>query len=275
MVHFTTVSHRHRTLRAVAVASSLTALAAALPSPAAAFGLGSMADVTKALDGQMQPVAKDSALPPAGDTGSPAASNPESVAAAPPALPAAAPTVVPAQAPVPPAVPAPAATAGADPVVAPTPDYYGERAKQVLAEERKGEVKLHALQLAAPEYDVLVCEAGCDAPGAHVLAKRLKSKSVALGDGAIKTAALAQGAECVGGCYPGDPAIGISHRVAPMMSGEAAGTWMTTVAPETAPPAPAGASSKGASKPAAKKAAAEDWMARINRERAAKAAPKS
>ena len=150
----------------------------------------------------------------------------------------------------------------------PTKDYYAERAKQVLADEKKGTIKLHPLQLAAPEYDVTLCEAGCKSGGTQILSKELKSKAVSADGRALPkddAAPIVQGAECVGGCKHDEMAMmntSAAGSTTPRVMGEQAGTWMTSVARDK----------PAMSKPAAKKASAEDWMARINRERVEKPA---
>ena len=57
-----------------------------------------------------------------------------------------------------------------------------EHAKQVLAAEGSNIVVLHPLQAAAPDYNIVVCEAGCGAQGPHIVYKIAKTliRSVAL-----------------------------------------------------------------------------------------------
>lgn len=180
------------------------------------------------------------------------------------------------------------APAGIAQLPAPTPDYYAERAKEVLAQEEKGQIKLHPVQLAAPDYDITLCEAGCSAPGVQILSKRLKSEAVSVGDpgSKLKSAALDQGPDCLGGCtYSNDVPAG--HSASGRKADGEAGAWLTTTKPRTgespepapvASPAVVPAETPGAlvapspapAKAASKMAAPEDWMARINRERAAK-----
>lgn len=153
-------------------------------------------------------------------------------------------------------------------------DFYGDRAKELLAEEQKGAIKFHPLQLASPDYDVTVCEAGCKAGGPQVLSKQLKSaKRSATADAGVAAdvAKLARRAECRGGCY--DAPSGLTKSAMsgpPKMMGEDAGNWMTTVSPAAEGAAPAAAAP---AQPAAKKGSREDWMSRINRERDGGKAP--
>ena len=337
MVSSTAVRPRLRLPLLAAASLSAAALAASLPAgPAAAFGLGSLSEVTNTMEGQQgralpandpaAPAKKvDGALPaPDQDAAAPklpegAAATPE--AAAPDSQPAPVhlnkveaaapvPAVAPVQSPAPvaaapgvqpmampgknPAASAPAggvtarggapaasanrAVASPAPAVAetqakkpaapsgPSKDYYAERAKEVLAQEKKGSIRLHELQTAAPDYDILLCEAGCKIAGAQILTKKLKTQAVSADGRALVKAdapvvpspvAPGKSPECVGGCS--DRQMGMTNISAggsstPRVMGEAAGSWMTSVAPTHA-------------KPAAKKASAEDWMARINRER--------
>jgi hypothetical protein len=146
-------------------------------------------------------------------------------------------------------------------------DFYGERAKEVLAEEQKTAIKLNPLQIAAPDYDVLICEAGCQ-NGPGILAKRLKVQSPsATADRGTNDRFISQkSAECRGGCYDSGPrlsGLGMGRSaLTPRVLGGEAGTWMTTVTPEKSA---AAAPAKPA--PGAKKGLRDDWMARINRER--------
>jgi hypothetical protein len=151
-----------------------------------------------------------------------------------------------------------------------TTDYYGERAKDLLADEQKQAQRVHPLQQALPDHDVIVCEAGCGTGGPVVLSKQLKSakQSANAAKGSPELARLTKGAECRGGCFEtrtgiASSTISVGAQGAPGMLGAEAGQWLTTTvtgdAPDAAPPA---------GKPAAgKKGLREDWMARINRER--------
>ena len=212
------------------------------------------------------------------------------------AVQAPAPIAVPAkaaEAPLTPATPtalanpaAPAATAAANPpasqanpVISPAPAQAvapfsagisdEERAKQILANEQRGsKPKLHALQTESPDYNIIVCEAGCGDSRAHVIYKQpVSAIRSALADPAAANAALTKKAECRGGC-DGNHSQKQASLDAPALLNDTAGSWMTTVEPGTAK-APA-----ASAKPQASKSLKEDWMARINRERAAeKTAP--
>lgn len=333
-------------LMAATAAAFLSTIVGA--GPAEAFGLGSINDVIKGMNGRPPQVRNPELGPPKGDqdAGNQPSSDPASEppgqadrpqagdeparasepprrqqggqpapepAAAPAAEPPPAPT--PAAAPEPAPAPAPAEAAktepaagepgskpsesagnqpgGNAPLPAPTPDYYGERAKEVLAAEKKGQIKLHPVQAAAPDYDILLCEAGCGTPGLQILSKRLKTEAISA-DAAgekVKSAALSQGAECIGGCDYGND--GQAGRTAAVHEpADDSGTWMTTSkpaagkipevktlpAPEAVPAdKPAVISAPQASAPApaktaSKAAPSDDWMARINKERAARKA---
>lgn len=150
-----------------------------------------------------------------------------------------------------------------------------DRAKQILANEQRGsKPTLHALQKESPDYNIVVCEAGCGDSRAHIVYKKpVASIRSALADPATATAPLTKKAECRGGCDGNN-----SHKhaslatTAPTLLNDQAGSWMTTVEPSAAkaPSGPSATSHPAATtKPQASKSLKEDWMARINRERAA------
>lgn len=142
-----------------------------------------------------------------------------------------------------------------------------ERAKQILANEQRGsKPKLHALQTESPDYNIVVCEAGCGDSRAHIIYKQpVASLRSVLPDPAHAAAPLTKKAECRGGCDGNYRQKQASLSApAPALLDDTAGSWMTTVEPSKSK-APASA----AAKPQASKSLKEDWMARINRERAA------
>jgi hypothetical protein len=191
-----------------------------------------------------------------------------------------------------------------------------ERAKHILAAEKSPGGKLHPLQLAAPDYNIVVCEAGCGTQGAYVVYRIAKTgvRSVVL-DAKVSDRSITKNADCQGGCEGNR--TGRSSAVAPTVGTLPAetGNWMTApvaqptakaapmasitppvlaapvdlrpvatdatpapVAPtvietpkpvaSAAPAAPEAAPHADAGKPATP-GSREDWLARINRERAA------
>jgi len=178
------------------------------------------------------------------------------------------------------AKPAPASTLPAsatEGLVLPTPDYYGERAKKLLESERKSKDMPHPLQLAAPDYDVMVCVAGCMEQGSHVVSKRLKSTTVSAmapvaAPSAPGSVSGGTGVACIAGC--GTPVKGSGKQAsastegAPLRLGSAAGDWLTTTVSTPNAPAAVPPSQTAAVKPAGKTVSTDDWMARINRDRA-------
>ncbi|MEQ1696789.1 MAG: hypothetical protein ABL901_13200 [Hyphomicrobiaceae bacterium] len=167
-----------------------------------------------------------------------------------------------ADAPSSPSAPAPA------PVQVVIPNNAGisdeERAKQILANEQRGtKPKLHQLQTQSPDYNIVICEAGCGDSRAHIVYKKpLAAVRSVLADPAAANAPLTKKAECRGGC-DANP-IGKQASLgsgAPALLNDTAGSWMTTVEPT--PVATTRAKSQ------AGKSLKEDWMARINRDRAA------
>jgi hypothetical protein len=162
---------------------------------------------------------------------------------------------------VPKVIPAVAAKAPDKAGETPT-DFYGDRAKGLLIEEKKASTKLSPFQVAAPDYDVMVCEAGCQ-NGPGVVSKRLKSAapSATADKGTTERQLLLKSAECRGGCYDGLPrmsGLGMGQRsqVRPVLGADA-GSWMTTVNPEKPTDTAPGSTNKKR----------ENWMSRINRER--------
>ena len=253
---------------------SVLTLAVVSTAPATAFGLGSTDDVSRTLDGarrkaEMPPPRRDGAQgredPQPSAAAPPAPSDPAAPNAAqtasPPEAPAAQP-VAPVQSaqPAPQQMTVPAASArtaasstppasrvnggkpaAQDPsgevLTLPKPDYYAERAKEVLAAERKGEIKPHPLQAASPDYDIMLCEAGCAQPGLQILSKKPRTEAVsATGpEGIVKSPNA--GPECIGGC--GEPRSDAASYLAPAgqaprVIDEAAGAWMTSVSPSGA-----------------------------------------
>ena len=146
-------------------------------------------------------------------------------------------------------------------------DYYDQRAKEVLAEEGKTATKYSPLQLAAPDYDIMVCEAGCD-NGPRVMTRQLKSLARSVAPPKVPVPAdsiILKQAECVGGCFDSPWRTGMAggrhQQTAARAIGVDAGNWMTSVSPQ-AGAAPASVAARLASKPSR-----DDWMTRINRER--------
>ena len=180
--------------------------------------------------------------------------------------------------------PAPASapvTAEAAPVEPPKPvDPMADddRTKKILADENRGVGKLHPLQTSNPDYNIVVCEAGCGDAKPHIIYQRpVASIRSALAEPKTPSLPSAKSAECRGGCDGGPTERTRSVTgSAPSFLNDAAGNWMTAVEPtlksepKSATPA---APSAPAIKPQASTAGREDWMARINRERAAAKAP--
>ncbi len=188
-------------------------------------------------------------------------------------------------------------------------DYYDNRAKEKLAEESKadGPGRLHPLQLASPSHNVIVCEAGCLKDGVSVVSKTLKATvrpAIAPLSADMPVSGVVgrdRTLDCRGGCDRPTVRMGLGGpavAAAPKMLNDTAGRWLTSVTPEApapleptamvpklavpvapapvskvpvskapmieaAPVAPAAAPGKAA------KVSREDWLARINRERAA------
>lgn len=142
-----------------------------------------------------------------------------------------------------------------------------DRAKEILINEQRGtKPKLHPLQTQSPDHNIVICEAGCGGSGARIVYKRPNAAiRSALADPAKANAPLTKNAECRGGCdaSPNQKQASLGGG-APALLNDAAGSWLTTVEPSAAAAAPA-----VAPKPHAGKSLKEDWMARINRERAA------
>ena len=155
-----------------------------------------------------------------------------------------------------------------------TADYYEERAKSLLASEKRTDGILSPLQKAAPDYNVIVCEAGCGNSGPRVVYKEPKYplRSVATDAKQMATSVVTKAADCKGGCSYAAGGIVRAASVEQQSKGPAfgSGQWLTTVKPEAGKIAvrkvPA------AAKSASNKALREDWMVRINREREAEKA---
>jgi len=126
------------------------------------------------------------------------------------------------------------------------------RARDLLAAEGKAGMKLHPLQQAKPDRNLIVCEAGCG--GTKIVYDGARAKP------ATEAAPAEQGrtrnAYCKGGCYPFTTGFtnagGHSppSAAAPRLLDDSAGRWMTTLMP--ADKAPAAAPSPAAKKSAEK-----------------------
>jgi hypothetical protein len=140
---------------------------------------------------------------------------------------------------------------------------------------------------------VIVCEAGCLKEGVYVVSKTLKSNArpvVAPLSESMPTSGVVgrdRALDCRGGCDRPEIRMGLGAAPpvkAPIAMNEGAGRWLTSVTPEApavkvpmsdAPaviPAEAPAAKPAAQPSKSSKASREDWMARINRERAAEKA---
>ncbi len=162
------------------------------------------------------------------------------------------------------------ATEPAKPVAAAQPVAVSDeaRAQAVINGEQK-QAPPHPLQVAAPNENVIVCEAGCGDARAHVVYSEPKTalRSVVADAPGSATALTGKTAECRGGCaYPGlsrsQPGFAMSSLGGPRGVNPELGAWMTSVSAAVEAPAAA----------PVKKSLREDWLARINREREAKAA---
>ena len=207
---------------------------------------------------------------------------------------------------------APAQTADGEKHVAPTdtPDEFGRRAQQVLKAEKIND-KPHPLQAQYPDYNVVVCEAGCG-PGGKIVYKEKKGLRTPIDTAEMVPSAARAGGDvpasssnilCVAGCgdskkvyrgverLAGSEARAPAPKTAAVASPEAApqsttpaprvsaladaksGKWITTVAP-VAPAAAGDAAS--AFEPRVKKvkqvSGSGEWLAKINSERTANAA---
>lgn len=151
------------------------------------------------------------------------------------------------------------------------------RTQKILADESRNSAKLHPLQTSEPNFNIVVCEAGCGDAKPRIV-YRLPAASVrsASAETATPTSPVATSAECRGGC-DGGPARRPSSvtGAAPGMLNSSAGEWLTAT-PPAAPAAPApkaaiatAAPESSQAQPQGGKASRSDWMARINRERAA------
>jgi len=157
----------------------------------------------------------------------------------------------------------PSSSATGAPVEGPTDD---ERTQRILAEENRGVGKLHPLQTSAPDFSIVVCEAGCGDAKPHIIYKRpIAAIRSASAESATPSSPASNSIDCRGGC-PSDRATSITGAK-PNLLNDSAGSWMTTVTPDA--PQAALAPPATVPKPQASKANREDWMTRINRERAA------
>ncbi len=127
-----------------------------------------------------------------------------------------------------------------------------DRAKEVLAQENKQTVVLNPLQTASPDYNIVVCEAGCGAKGQHVVYKALKSQP---------RSATASATPVI---LPADAATWTSASGAKIQPLNAIPSRPPAAVATSQPTAPSAEAAKPTS-PASR----EDWLARINRERAA------
>jgi len=157
----------------------------------------------------------------------------------------------------------PSSSATGAPVEGPTDE---ERAQRILAEEKRGVGKLHPLQTSEPGFSIVVCEAGCGDAKPHIIYKRpVAAVRSASAESATPSSPASNSIECRGGC-PSDRATSIMGTK-PNLLNDSAGSWMTTVTPDA--PQAAVAPPANIPKPQASKVNREDWMTRINRERAA------
>lgn len=174
------------------------------------------------------------------------------------------------------------------PPIATEPEFTKEAAAETKGRDSEGRLltRLHPLQSARPNRNIVVCEAGCD--GTRVIYDG--PRAVAAGDVSEKGAAF--NSTCKGGCYanpPGQAWAGYDRsRAADMPNGstpaprllDGEGRWLSNeIQGNEAPvssqasgvrsgilPVPAGGDRAAKSaKPEARKR--DDWMARINSER--------
>lgn len=150
---------------------------------------------------------------------------------------------------------------------------HDEQNQALLEAERKQGTQLHPLQKADPDHSLVICEAGCGDSRTHILTRKPNTmvRSVASDMAAIANAPITSlDAECQGGCpyTSGSRQALATPSPAPVMN-DKVGDWMTSVKPEAnAAPTQAKPQAKLEAKPEAKTGAREDWMGRINRERA-------
>ncbi len=131
-----------------------------------------------------------------------------------------------------------------------------DRAKELLAAEERRGTALHPLQKASPDDAVTVCEAGCGDERAHVIMQKPKTLVRSAVTATLPATELVTNAiECKGGCgYPVTGALPV-HGASKLLADQS-GAWMTSVTPTAQ------------ARPKTSKALRDDWMARINRERA-------
>lgn len=213
-------------------------------------------------------------------------------------------TVGEAKDPVPPAADTAASgTAGVGPIAAPPATAAAGQATEAApakpGRDANGRrvIRLHPLQQARPERNIIVCEAGCE--GTKVVFDGARTRPASEAPATERAHAI--NARCEGGCYPNAPGFtnaGYVHGqvaaatpgLAPRLLDQNGGRWLTVVIPRDVPaqavPAAAGKTSggtSGAAKPTAdatvgtkttggtgtaKPVKRDDWMARINRARA-------
>lgn len=145
-----------------------------------------------------------------------------------------------------------------------------QRAKETLAAEQHQGVQLHALQKSEPNYNIIVCEAGCGDAHPHVIYRQLKSLVRSVGnDSAASAGPVTKSADCQGGCaYTPGVRQALGNGAQPKLLNDQASAWMTAVTPQDGG-ADEGRDPAKAAQPQASKASREDWLARLNRERAA------
>ncbi|MFA5951415.1 MAG: hypothetical protein WC807_14140 [Hyphomicrobium sp.] len=105
---------------------------------------------------------------------------------------------------------APEKAAAATAAPAPQDDYYGRRAKSLIAQENEARLKPHPLALANPGKLVVVCEAGCGLSDKPEIVYMTPVKASVLSSGAMMVPtsetpvdAKASSIECAAGCYDG------------------------------------------------------------------------
>lgn len=129
----------------------------------------------------------------------------------------------------------------------PASDYYGQRAKGLLAGEGGAGVKQHPLAAAHPGMDVVVCSAGCNNAPAEIVYMQPSNRKVevtTVGEmqqtaGSAATVAGAAQIVCIGGCYDmpkvfsampsAASQIGDWTTAAPVPVRAGSGDWMRTI----------------------------------------------
>ena len=221
-------------------------------APAVATGLGGLAEKLKAASRSVDTTVKSDVVPEVPSDPGPAS------ASQPPVAPIVETKVGT------PVGPSPAAT------------FEDERAREVLALEQKQAGQAHPLQLARPNDNVIVCEAGCGGSKAHVISIQPKALMVSLA--ADPAAASTPVVEATGTCFAGCGqarlrAQAVSRPVEPAERLESKATGQASHAPiapaVTAVPSVVPTPWAPTVVPAAR-GSREDWMARINRDRASR-----